>query len=57
MYNLFSFVLNKVFVAATKPNMKRNKTGLISYSPNYPPLNSRVKMKQFLFYDRFDAVK
>ena len=44
----FSFVLNKVFVAATKPSMKRNKNGFISYSPYYPSLNSREKVKQVL---------
>ena len=34
------FLLNKVFVAVTKRTAERNKTGFISYSPDYPPLNS-----------------
>ena len=42
----FSFLLNIVFVAASKPNTKRSKTGFILYSPDSPPLNSRVKNKQ-----------
>ena len=48
----------KFFFAATKPRAKRNKTGFISYSPEYPPLNSRVKDKtsfEFLFCYRFDT--
>ena len=59
MKYFFSFVLNKVFVGGTKPNLKTNKTGFISYSSDYPSLNSRVKNKtgfEFLFYVRFDAV-
>ena len=51
---IFSFVLIKVFVAATKPNSKRNKAGFISYSPDYPPLNNRVKIEQVLnFFSKF----
>ena len=40
---LFSFLL------LPPPTLQRkdwNKTGFISYSPDYPPLNSRVKIKQ-----------
>ena len=37
------FVLNKVYVATTKLNTKRNKTGLISTFPK-------------LFYVSFDAI-
>ena len=43
---IFRLFTLKFFVAATKPNSKRNKTGFILYSPDYPPLNSRVKIKQ-----------
>ena len=46
----------KFFVAATKPNTKRNKTSFISY---YPLLNILVKNKtsfESIFYVRFDAV-
>ena len=39
--------MNNVFDAANKPNTKRNKLGLILYSPNIPPLNSRVKGLNF----------
>ena len=46
----FSFVLNKVFVAARKHNTKRNKTGFILYACDSPPLNSRVeKINKFEF--------
>ena len=44
----FSFVLNKVFIAARKHNTKRNKTGFILYACDAPPLNSRVKNKTSL---------
>ena len=40
---IHSFLLNNVFVAGNKLNMKRNKTGFILYTPDFPPLNSRVK--------------
>ena len=40
---LFSFLLNNVFVAAHKPNSKRNKTSYILYAFDSPPLNSRLK--------------
>ena len=39
IYFIFSFVMNKVFVAATKHNIKRNKTS---------PKQLRKKIKQFL---------
>ena len=39
----FSFLLNKVFIAPSKPKAKRNKTGYILYDSNTPPLNSRAK--------------
>ena len=51
--------LNIVFVAASKPKRKRNKTGFILYALDSPPLNSCVKNKprfEFLFYSRFDIV-
>ena len=54
--DIFSFLLNSVFVAANKPN---EKNGSNMYAPDYPPLNSRVKDKtsfEFLFYVRFDSV-
>ena len=60
IHNLgFSFLLNKVFIAASKPNAKRNKTGFIFYASDSPPLTSRAKNKtsfKFLFYFRFDSV-
>ena len=43
------FVFKKVFVSATKPTAQRKKNGFISYSPDYPPINSRIKIKQFFF--------
>ena len=49
----FSFVLNKVIVDAKIHNTKRNKTGIILYACDSPPLNSRVKNEtsfEFLFY-------
>ena len=53
-YNLiFSYVLNKVFVAARKHNTKRNKSGFILYTCDSLHLKSRVKNKtgfEFLFY-------
>ena len=42
----FSFLSNNVFVAANEHNTKKKKTGFILYSPDFPPLNSRVKYKQ-----------
>ena len=45
----FSFLLNKVFVAASKPKAKRNKTGFILYASNSPPLNSLTKKQVFNF--------
>jgi hypothetical protein len=45
---LFSFLLNSVFVAASKPKATRNKTGL-----------SRIENKtsfEFLLYFRFESV-
>ena len=38
LIKLFSSVLNKVFVDATKPTMKTKQTGFISYSSDYPYL-------------------
>ena len=54
MYYILSFLLNKVFVAATKPTAQRNKTDFISHSPDHPPLNSRIKIKQGLNF--FSAI-
>ena len=39
----FSFLLNKVFVAASKPKENRNKINLIFYASNSPPIDSRAK--------------
>jgi len=53
------FLLNIVFVAASKPKAKRNKAGFILYALDSPPLNSCVKNTlrfEFLFYSRFDIV-
>ena len=43
-YKIFSFVLNKVFVAARKHN--RQKNCFILYASDWTPLNSRVKIKK-----------
>ena len=43
--NTFSFLFNKVFVAASKPKAKRNKTGFILYASNLPFPNRREKIK------------
>ena len=54
-----SFLLNKVFVAASKPIAKRNKIVFILYARDSPPLNSRAKIKtsfSFLFFFRCDSV-
>jgi hypothetical protein len=42
---IFSFLLDKAFVAASKPKAKRNITGFILYASNSHPLNSRAKNK------------
>ena len=39
----FSFILCTVFVAGSKPNAQRNKTGSILNILNSPPINSCVK--------------
>ena len=41
--SLISFLLNEVFVAASKPKANRNKTAYTLYDPDSPPLNSRTK--------------
>ena len=42
----FSFLLNKVVVAVSKPKAKRNKSGfIILYASYSPPLKSRAKTK------------
>ena len=41
------FLLNKVFVAVSKPKAKGNKTGFILYASDLPPLNSRAKIKTY----------
>ena len=56
---IFLFVLNKVFVAATKLKTKRNKTDFILHSHDYSPLNSCKKNTtsfKLLLYVRLDAV-
>ena len=53
----FTFLLNKVFVAASKPKAKRNKTGFILYASNSPPLNSRAKNKSsFNFFSTIGLI-
>ena len=47
MQQAFSFLLNNVYVAANKPNTKGNKTGFILFSPNFPPINCRLKKELF----------
>ena len=46
----FTFLLNKVFVAASKPKAKRNKTVFILYASNSPSLIKRTKKQVFNFY-------
>ena len=45
----YSFLFNNVFVAASKHNNKRNKTGFILFASGSPPLNSRVKNNETCF--------
>ena len=49
-----SFLLYKVFIAASKPKAKKNKTGFILYASDSLPLNSRPKNKTS-FQFRFDS--
>ena len=44
------FLLTKVFVAASKPKAKRNKSGFILYASELPPLNSRAKNKTHFYF-------
>ena len=49
----FLFLLNNVFVTASKLSTKRNKTGFILYAPDTSPLKFFF---DFLFYVKFDSV-
>ena len=56
---MFSFLLNNICVAASKPNGEKKQNWFYFVRSRLPPLNSRIKNKtssEFLFYVRFDSI-
>ena len=52
----FSFLLNKVFVTASKPEAKGIKTGFILYASNSTPLLYTVARKKTRFLNFFSTL-
>ena len=57
---MFSFLLNNICVAASKPNGKKKQNWFYFVRSRLPPLNSPIKKNktssEFLFYVRFDSI-